>query len=332
VEVREAAYRICEKTGAALTATITEVCWLKLAKGVDWLGRHRDDESTSDPGLDLLSAAAHFNLISLAQELLAEGHCPTSDTRLFPPPIQVAAAAGHADMVELFQRHLPEFEEVIEWPPYWHGKTGPSSVFGAAIRGDMDILRLAMYPPSRANSDSTDFAGYRYGTIPRASSVGIALARAQRVTRNLEVFRYIGGFFDKPLSMVGLHDSLVACSREGKLSIVRHLLDMGVPVHLPPGYTFRYLRTGGPPLVQACIGCHEDIVDLLLERGANPNYGANKSLPRTALPMAASSGSLSIVRKLLDHGAQINEAQNSWQNRPAVWYAIAKEHTAMITC
>jgi hypothetical protein len=84
-------------------------------------------------------------------------------------------------------------------------------------------------------------------------------------------------------------------------------------------------------LTAACQGCHEDVVDFLLLRGADPNVGADESEWITALPIAASSGILKIVQKLISYGARVNEAVGFWAGyrRPAVWWAVALEHVAM---
>jgi ankyrin repeat protein len=77
------------------------------------------------------------------------------------------------------------------------------------------------------------------------------------------------------------------------------------------------------------------VVDLLLERGADPNFGYEKpvgmEVELTPLTIAAASGSLTIVRKLLDHGAHIDVPAEDYMTRlPALYWAIAIEHTAMV--
>jgi ankyrin repeat protein len=110
--------------------------------------------------------------------------------------------------------------------------------------------------------------------------------------------------------------------------MVCHILDRGVSVNAASEQGGEW-RTA---LIAACEACHEDIVDLLLERGADPNVGAEESRWNTALPMAASSGSLTIVRKLVFHGARVNETVDfsSSNRQPAIWWAVAVEHIAMV--
>jgi ankyrin repeat domain-containing protein 50 len=53
---------------------------------------------------------------------------------------------------------------------------------------------------------------------------------------------------------------------------------------------------------------HEDIMRLLLERGADPNAAHNDGW--TALYAAAKNGHEAVVRLLLERGADINAAHN----------------------
>ena len=106
--------------------------------------------------------------------------------------------------------------------------------------------------------------------------------------------------------------------------MVQYYLDNGVDVNSP----WRYDRATA--LCISAQSCQEDVVDILLARGADPNLKAEEYSQFTALPLAASAGSLSMVRKLLDHGAYPNEKMNALIRLPAIWYAVATEHTAML--
>lgn len=90
-------------------------------------------------------------------------------------------------------------------------------------------------------------------------------------------------------------------ARSGDLATVRQELDRGVPVDTDAGGDF---DDGGTPLMWAALSRHagEDMLRLLLDRGANPNAVAG-DLSRTALRDAARSGSLSKVVTLLNAGA-----------------------------
>lgn len=84
----------------------------------------------------------------------------------------------------------------------------------------------------------------------------------------------------------------------------------------------------------ACRGLHKDVVDPLLEYGANPN--SSKVLPQQdtkSLPLhqAATASSLSITRKLLAKGAQPNlHSVAPDTGLTALWWAYARENTQVI--
>lgn len=200
----------------------------------------------------------------------------------------------------MFQDHVPEMEvaSIRSWWS-WKGKVSPASIQGAAMRGDIDILRLAMYPPSRATPDSTDFVGQAFGRVDRSSYTSFALRTAQCYrTREVEVYKYLGSFFSEPDD--GISSALSFHAALGNLEMVRHLLNAGADTRGVSGRR-------GNPLLAACQRCHEDVVDLLLERGADPNFYGDKDRVQYGYPIAAAatSGSLPIVRKLVSHGADL---------------------------
>lgn len=329
MDIRQIAREYCQETEADYQSTVDSLCWLALEQGAaypghkegwdGWSNRHVE---TSNVGLNLLSAAAYFDHLPLAKRLLSEGYCPTSDDLLFPSPMQLAAWAGNISMLKLFQEHLPEFEDI---PPrheddkfdHWRGKTGPGSIKGAALRGDMDMIRLAIYPPSRSDPTSTDFSGQPHGHLDTEARPNINLWACVCESKTWEMFQYLDAFFKESHLVAAPAQVLRRYTELGNLEIVKQLLDAGVDIH-----------GGGKlnrnPLTVAARFCHEDIVDLLLQRGADPNYtlGQQRGPP---LGAAASAGSLSIVRKLLDHGAGLEET-DSWPLR----HAVRLEHTAMV--
>ncbi|KAH7304884.1 ankyrin repeat-containing domain protein, partial [Rhexocercosporidium sp. MPI-PUGE-AT-0058] len=316
VEIRQLAENLCPLTDLDYEPTLDALCWLALGRG-SYAPGHREawgsqdpNEMRSNPGLNLLSAAAYFNQINLAKTLLLDGYCPTLENYLFPSPIQLAAWAGNADILMLFQERRLN----------WRAKSGPGSIKGAVMLGDMDMIRLAIYPPSRSANNITDFAGQRYGYVEAISSAGYDLQNAIFCARTWEVFQYIDSFFRKPFlsSPDALAIFLAHQVDLGNIDMVRRLLNEGADVD---GGGRRHNCN---PLIIAARYGHEDIVDLLLERGANPNHSRGQA-SGCALMAAASGGSLNIVKKLLDHGASLERAY--WDPlRPA----IKLEHTAMV--
>lgn len=337
VALRQIAETLSARSGADLDATIDTVCWLALERGAGQPGiRDQWDPSRERglpredikryPGLSLLSAATYFHDVGLVKELLAEGHCPTARDDLFPSAMFLAAWAGHADLLELFQEQLPEFEKTGRYPQHWRAKVGRGSLSGAAQRGDMDMVRLAAYPPSRSAASSpekaTDFVHFRHGEVEPRSQLGTYLYVAASRTSSWEVRQYIMGFLSKNFDGFldkddPLGNNLETHVMSGNLDMVRHLLDAGADVHGGKGY-------GGSPLLRAVRACHEEVVDLLLERGADPNnYGLSPY--GTTLAAASGTGSMLMFRKLLEHGAKIVEDDGQTLMR-----AVQVEHTALV--
>lgn len=327
VEIRQIAEDFCGQTNAEYEKTIDGLCWLALERGVHYSGHRecwrdppRPDVEAPNPSVHLLSAAAYFGHLPLARLLLSEGHCPTSGNGLFPSPMQLAAWAGNAEMLKLFQEHLLEFEEI---PPRfqmddrtWRGKTGPGAIKGAALSGDMQMLQLAIYPPSRATPDNTDFAGQPWGKVDSNSKPGADLRAALYFSKTWEVFQYIDSFFEKSILIDGNHKFLLLeqYSELGNVEMVQQLLNAGVDVHGRPRHN---------PLQIAARYCKLDVVDLLLKRGADPN---DDTLQFRHHPLLAAvlGDSVAVVRKLFEHGA---DTDAKWE---LLYIAVEHQNIAML--
>lgn len=335
VEIRQIAQFVCNATGGDLSSTIEELGWLALERkgNAPSQGNRFPEHKDSNPRLNFLCAAVHFNLIPLVNQLLDEGLCPTRHDYLIPSPMEIASQTGNTDIMEIFQQRLPEFEELVpggwQWLSKgnadWQGKIGPCSIIGAAIRGDLTILKLALYTPSRQAPDSTEIIRQSPGNIDPCTPIGkVLVTAARRYTKSPDISEYIYKLLKNRPSNDDLIEMLIWHAGCGNLPMVRYLLGKGVPVNgeLP----------GTNALIEACRGFHSEVVGLLLEQDADPNARVEDSSWITALPMAASTGSLAIVCKLLDYGAQINEVPDVWWGSTrvtAIWWAVAVEHTAM---
>ncbi|KAM3065336.1 hypothetical protein ACMFMG_011540 [Clarireedia jacksonii] len=328
LDILQVAQRVCQETSADLVTTIENLCWPALQEGTNPSNDNcKLENMPTDPELDLLCAAAYLNIIPLAKRLLAEGYCPSDDSVLFSSPMRLAAWAGNTQILEMFQEHLPELDAFD--PPSmtgnWMGKLGPASMIGAAIRGDINMLRIAVYPPSRTTPESTDFMGESFGKVNRYSKTGNPLSLVQGITRDVEVYKYLGNFFgNNDLMSI----TLAKHARLGNLEMVRYLLDIGADIRGSDG-------RNSNPLVEACRRCHEDVVDLLLERGADPDFDGdeNRLQGESAIAMAAKAGSLTIVRKLLNHGVDLSRDRMSMGftvGYKALDGAVQAEHTTIV--
>ena len=57
-----------------------------------------------------LSAATYLGYTPLVKDLLRQAYDPTHGDYIFPSAMYVVARTGQADMLQVFQEHLPQFE------------------------------------------------------------------------------------------------------------------------------------------------------------------------------------------------------------------------------
>lgn len=114
--------------------------------------------------------------------------------------------------------------------------------------------------------------------------------------------------------------SLVSACGNGDLEAVKVLIARGADVNeIPKG--MGYLT----PLMWA--GDNMEIVDYLLEHGADPNKKDIRG--QTALIRAIGMGNTNLVRKLIAKGANVNERDASGKNI-ALGYAKATQNPSMV--
>lgn len=96
-------------------------------------------------------------------------------------------------------------------------------------------------------------------------------------------------------SDIGGWTALMAAAESGQREVARFLIERGADVNALAYHL--EVHVGVTPVFVATMGHHADIVELLLESGADPNVGASP------LAYAVLSGHASIVSLLLDAGA-----------------------------
>lgn len=253
--------------------------------------------------LSLLSAAAYLNLPALAQRLLETGYNPHHHSCLFAPATQLAAQAGHHDMLVLLRRPGRTRSPVTEnWV-----------LVGAAIRGDMDTLGFVLEGESLpVMSPSTYWAKY----YSSAYDVG-----ERCHARSRAVYMRISEAFCPGAALEPYVWELAHYARLGNLDMVEYLLDYGLPIQPTNGET---------PLVAACRGGHDHVVQFLLERGADPNHLSAGPYGDYALHLSTTAGSLALTRLLLHHGA--SSQRLDWHDGfySALWWAFARENPAVV--
>jgi ankyrin repeat protein len=130
--------------------------------------------------------------------------------------------------------------------------------------------------------------------------------------RNLEMVRDLLKHNANPNMVTrGLpHTALQIAAREGCKEIVELLLEYGADMNSPPAEKF-----GATALQFAAIGGYLGIALLLLEKGADVNAPPAKTEGRTALEGAAEHGRIDMVQLLINAGADISEAGHGQYER-----------------
>ncbi|CAG9973303.1 unnamed protein product [Clonostachys byssicola] len=275
----------------------------------------------TSPDASLMSAAAFLGHKPLVQRFLSKGNDPTHHDYLFPAAIEAAAFAGDKEMLQLLQESLPD--GVSPSPPGtpfsqhyalnridFKGKADPQAILGAAMNGSIDILQVALHPPSKtvnsiASSGGDLVQGLGYALISSFDAqwdseahtrfVGYLFSTILHYADNWPVYQKLAPFAPeqaKELFKVGKYADY------GRLDMVQALLDAGSPYE-------REAMNSDSPLFNAARRGFNDIVQLLLARGAD----VNKSQHRQGTPLrgAVIGANLSTVQILLDHGAVCDE-------------------------
>jgi serine/threonine-protein phosphatase 6 regulatory ankyrin repeat subunit B len=113
---------------------------------------------------------------------------------------------------------------------------------------------------------------------------------------------------------------LMHASHFGHKDIVKTLLDTHASPDPLPGMT--------SALILAADGGHDEVVRLLIERGAQANHVDNKGA--TALIRASKTGKLSTVKLLIERGADL--AQVDQFGNDAIAYASRAGHEDIVQC
>jgi len=212
-------------------------------------------------------------------------------------PIHKASALGQADAV----RAMLDADAALV---NLGSRRGGTPLHCAVLGGSREMVNLlldrgaAMHARTPGDLQAIDFAIWG----ERGSSVNDDMVR-------LLVSR--GATYD-----------LTVASASGDLAGVRQMLDD------TPSRISETRPNGRRPLSAAVEFGHDDIVRLLLERGADPRWEEPDAPHGTTLHKAAIRGNLATVRLLLDHGADPNEDIDSTSS--ASVFAATPEIRALI--
>ncbi|KAK6949512.1 hypothetical protein Daesc_009594 [Daldinia eschscholtzii] len=283
------------------------------------------DRTTHIEAQNVLSGAIVLGNLPLVKSLLEAPDATASvngETPYFGRPLQLAAVWGHLDIVRyLLDRgadpRATSFDAVYEgWKPKnepriremkRHYRSPKGSVLrAAALGGSEDIVNLLLEPQNRISTDDEEY------------SLAI-LAAARRGHHN--IYRKLIALTGKTLDDFPRlrNEMLWEAAFHGQYEVIQMLLDIGVDIDEEPELILadhgsaleiaasrgdvrmvRFLLARGAsigpseklksnPIISAVKGGHEEVVEILLERGANSDL----------LSAAAHAGQARLVRWLL---------------------------------
>ena len=227
-----------------------------------------------------LGACAHGDhgargLEQLALELLARGADPFAAAGEGDPPLSLAVRLGWMGLLEELVAAGVDLDA--------RDGRGMTALHLAAALGREPALRALVRHGANPEVRAAD------GQTP----LGVALAGGRRDIADWLDWR--GWRLPRrPLQPTDLPAAAIA----GDAAAVRRLLDLGFAIDTPDSQ-------GCSALLRAAGGGHEEVVDLLLERGADPRLAADTGA--TPLSAAVSMGKGAIVDRLLASGAVLEQ-------------------------
>jgi len=113
----------------------------------------------------------------------------------------------------------------------------------------------------------------------------------------------------------------------GNYEVVKMFLESGVDLNIPANTDTSY--AGATPLMVAAYGGHENVVKLLLLRGANVNRTSAKGAAIFWAFDHDSGNNPELIRLLVSHGANVNNGRN-YRGQTPLMAAASKEHIEIV--
>lgn len=275
------------------------------------IAKETDVNLPAPDGATALHWAAYHDDAEMARILIAKGANPNASNRYGVKPLSIACTNGGPALVALLLEAKADPETVMG--------DGETVLMTASRSGNLGAVELLIR--HRANVNVKEKWRGQTALMWAAGEGHLAVARAM-IAAGAEInIRSNGGF-----------TPLLFAVREGRAEVAKALIQAGASPNeaLPP--SARRGSSGAPhgstALMLAVTNAHFELASMLLEAGADPNEGvhgwtalhlisdvrkpgAGSNDP--APPGSGSIDSLEMVRRLVAHGARIN--QRTQRNR-----------------
>ncbi|XP_066542576.1 ankyrin repeat domain-containing protein 50 isoform X2 [Hoplias malabaricus] len=252
----------------------------------------------TDPsdGRTLLSTAAHAGLVDVTALLLCRGADPTLSDHQGQTALTLAARQGHIGVLQILLEwahdqgcDTPSVRALLE-----HADSeGWTALRSAAWGGHKDAVKMLLEAGTEVDGCDPD---------------GRTALRAAAWGGHEEVLLTLLGHGAKVDRMD--HEgrtALIAAAYMGHKEAVEILLDAGAEVDLADGDGRTALSVAALCVPSAAGGRgHGEVVSLLLERGANPEHKDRDGM--TPLLLASYEGNEELVELLLEAGADVDES------------------------
>jgi len=225
--------------------------------------------------------------------------------------VNLKSTQGFAPLFAAVQnKHKPVVEYLLTKGAHINeknGQTGLTALYKACVDGSLDIATVLLDAGADVNLKSTQ------GYTPLYAAVQ---------SKHKPVVEYLlskGASIDEKLGPLGL-TAFYKASIDGSLDIAKVLVDAGADINMKSteGYT---------PLFVAVQNKHKPVVEYLISKGAriDEKNGQNND---TALHKACVTGSLEVVKILVDAGADINAVNK--QGETPNDFAVENNHQSIV--
>jgi ankyrin repeat protein len=270
------------------------------------LKHHADVNAPQVDGMTALHWAAQLDDLETARLLIKAGANATATNHYGVAPLSLACQNGDTEFVELLL--------VAGADP------------NATLRGGETALMTAARTGKPGPVQALLARGAKVDAKEKHGQTALMWAAAEGHTAVVELLLGAGADFRTPLADSGF-TPLFFAAREGRIEVVRALLKAGADVNetmQPRKTSGKSPRKGSSALMLAVENGHFELALALVDAGADPNDQRSGFTPLHALswvrkpnrgddpdgePSPIGSGKLSslqFVRKLVEHGAEVN--------------------------